>query len=474
MSFAGRKLHFIGIGGAGMSGLALVAARLGATVTGSDRAPSSYTERLAAAGIAVQIGHAADQVPDSAEVVVSTAIDEANPELVRARELGLTLLHRGGFLAELAAQKRCIAVAGTHGKTTTTAMIAHVFAASGESASFFVGGEVKIDGASTNAGWGDGEWVVVEADESDRSFLKLRPEIAVVTNVELDHHSTYAGKADLFVSFREFCGHADALVLWRGQPELTGLVAPGQRSLGFAIAGQSVGSNAANGAHNGDLVARDLRESEVPGGGVQFELVTEDSVLPVSLGVRGAHNVQNALAAIAALAAAGIAVEDAVSALANFAGVGRRFEFVGTTPGGALLYDDYAHHPTEVTAALRTARDVARGRRVVAIFQPHLFSRTASLQHEFGAALALADAVCVLDVYAARERAADFPGVNGYLIAVAAADSASGRPVYWTPGPELARRAASDLLRAGDVCVTIGAGDVNRVGDALLDAKADR
>ncbi len=449
-----------------MSGLALVMRRLGAQVSGSDRERSSYTDRLAMAGVTVAIGHDAANVPAGAEVVVSTAIPEDNPELERAREMGLAVLHRSDLLAELAARKRCVAVAGAHGKTTTTAMIAHVLTECGRDPAYFVGGEVRVGGVTSNAGWGDGEWAVVEADESDRSFLKLSPEVAVVTNVELDHHSTYGGKAELFEAFREFCIGPRSLVLWRGQPGLAGLATGDQRVIGYAIDDDRDVPGAAVDASN-DLVAHDLTEPADVDVGTGFVVRIDGEEHVCQLRVRGRHNVQNALAAVAATGLAGVGTADALAALESFGGVGRRFELLGEESHGARVYDDYAHHPTEVAAALRTARTSAGDGRVVAVFQPHLYSRTRSLARAFGQALALADAVCVLDVYPARERASDYPGVSGYMVATATADARRGLPVYWTPTHELAGRALHGLLRAGDLCVTIGAGDITELGHEL-------
>lgn len=460
----GRKLHLIGIGGAGMSGLALIAHRLGASVTGSDRSASSYTDRLAGAGIEVAIGHDAANLPAGADVVVSTAIDEANPELARARELGLSVLHRSDLLGELVAAKpRCIAVAGTHGKTTTTAMLAHMLAETGADPTFFVGGEVSVAGEVTNAHWGEGDIVVVEADESDGSFLKLSPEVAVVTNVELDHHSTWGGGIDqLFEAFAKFTEPARASVVWRGQPRLAEL-APASRTSGFAIEGG--GEFVA-----GDLVARRIQTPADPAAGVSFDLVHPGGELPVTLGVRGEHNVLNALAALAALGACAIDLTDAAAALATFSGVARRFEPLGRSPQGARVYDDYAHHPTEVVAALKTAREAAAGGRVVAVFQPHLFSRTQSLARRFGAALALADVAIVMDVYPARELPEGFPGVTGWLVATATADARPGMRVLWQPTHADAAATLARELREGDLCVTIGAGDISALGHQLVAA----
>lgn len=449
-----RSFHLIGIGGAGMSGLALAAHELGATVSGSDRSASSYTERLEAAGVTVFIGHDAANLPADAEVVVSTAIGEGNPELAAARAAGRTVLHRSDLLRELVAMSSsCIAVAGTHGKTTTTAMIAHALHELGEDPSYFVGGEVEVGGVVTNAHVGGGEAVVVEADESDGSFLKLDPRVATITNVELDHHSTWGGGLDeLMAAFADFARPAETVVTWAGQPSLSEL--GGERGVSFGIG-------------SGDLAAAAVETPADPAAGSSFELDGQR----IQLGVRGDHNVLNALAALASLEAVGIDRSAAAAKLASFRGVGRRFEHVGTTSGGVEVYDDYAHHPTEVRAALTTARATAGDGRVVAVFQPHLYSRTDSLATEFGEALALADIAVVLDIYAAREDANDFPGVTGWLVATRTADARPGMPVLWQPTQEDALAALGRTLRAGDLCITIGAGDVFRLGRELLGTK---
>jgi UDP-N-acetylmuramate--alanine ligase len=436
-AFAGRSLHFIGIGGAGMSGLALVAHVLGARVTGSDQAESSYCPRLRAAGITPVIGHDAVNYPVGAEVVVSTAISEDNPELSAARAIGATVLHRGELLGEVSRLKRTIAVSGTHGKTTTASMAAHVLLECGREPAFLIGGELLT--AATNAGWGKGEWAVIEADESDRSFLELDRQVAVITNIELDHHSTYAGLGELQAAFAEFAAPADRRVLGPG--------------VQLPVEGVSFGID------EGDVRATRL---ELTPGGSRF---TVDGV-PVMLRVPGRHNVLNALAALAACRAAGIDPPEAAPALAGFAGASRRFEDRGTTAAGARVYDDYAHHPTEVRAALEAARTL-EPKRLIACFQPHLYSRTKKLAREFGRALALADVVVVMDVYPARERAEDFPGVSGLLVAAAAADAAGGRPVWWLPRSDDAKRMLTGELRNGDVLLTLGAGDVDRVARSL-------
>ena len=440
--FSGRGLHFVGIGGAGMSGLALVAAQLGASVTGSDQAESSYCERLRAAGIEPVNGHDASNVPDGAEVVVSTAIPEDNPELAAAREAGARVLHRGDLLGELSRMKRTIAVSGTHGKTTTASMAALALMETGREPAFVIGGELRA--AGTNAAWGAGEWAVIEADESDRSFLKLARDVAVVTNIELDHHSTYSRLSELEDAFAEFTRPAAVRVLG---PDVE---LPGEgESVTFGIDG-------------GALRAQDVT---LGAGSSRFRVGDAE----VELTVPGEHNVLNALAALAALRAAGVPVEEAAPALSKFSGAGRRFEHHGRTETGAEVYDDYAHHPTEVRATLEGARTLGP-RRLVAAFQPHLYSRTKMLAREFGRALALADLVVVLDVYRARERPEDFPGVSGYLIAETTADAAGGRPVWWLPQLEEAEKQLRGELGEGDLLVTIGAGNVDELAVRLAGA----
>jgi UDP-N-acetylmuramate--alanine ligase len=436
--WAGRKLHFVGIGGAGMSGLALVAHALGASVTGSDRAAGSpYAGTLRAAGIEPAIGHDAGNVPGSAEVVVSSAIPFDNRERVAARERGLRELHRADLLGELTRLRPTIAVTGTHGKTTTSSMLVHALRACGLDPGYLVGGAVRSTGS--NAGWGAGEWLVVEADESDRSLLKLSPAVAVLTNAELDHHTTYASQRDVDETFRTFLALADrAAVIW-DRPELLAL-APAELP----------------------LVAFDAAPELTPGGS-RFTL---DGVA-VELTVPGAHNARNAAAALTAARLAGADLAAAAAALRDFQGAGRRFERLGTSAEGALVVDDYAHHPTEVAATLEAARTLGP-RRVIAVFQPHLFSRTARQAAEFGTALAGADEVVVLDVYPARERAEDFPGVTGLLVAEAAADAAGGKPVAWMPEFEQAEAYLRGRVRDGDLVLTLGAGDVDALGRALV------
>jgi UDP-N-acetylmuramate--alanine ligase len=434
MSWSDRTLHFIGIGGAGMSGLALVSAELGAAVSGSDRSESSYTERLRRAGLEPVIGHDAGNVPAEAEVVVSTAISEQNPELAMARERGQRVLHRGELLAELCAEKRLIAIAGTHGKTTTAAMAGWALRRLGADPAFFLGGELPGAGAggeATNAVWGAGDWIVAEADESDASFLALRPEVAVVTNVELDHHARWSSRTELMAAFRQFVAAAAAVGL-PASPELDRLL-----------------------------------PDETPRSVLRFD---ESAPGPpdLELAVAGRHNLLNARAALAAVELAGLDLDTAATALADFPGVRRRLERIGRRDG-ALIYDDYAHHPTEVRAALEALRELGP-RRLIAVFQPHLYSRTKALSDQFGAALSLADEVGVLDVYPAREEpVGELAGVSGLDVAKAAADRAGGRPVWWLVDADRAEAALGPRLDEGDLLVTIGAGDIFRLAERLAE-----
>ena len=403
----GRRFWFVGIGGAGMSALALVARAWGAEVGGSDRARSSYVERLEAAGIQVAIGHDAASVPEGAEVVVSSAIGEDNPELEVTRARDAKTLRRGELLAELVAMRPSIVVAGAHGKTTTTGMIAFVLDRLGLDPAFLIGGEIpQLDG---NARAGEG-WLVAEGDESDRSLELLRPRIAVLTNVDLDHHATFASENEVRELFDRW----------------------------LALAPESVRAD--------ELEPVDLE-----------------------LALAGEHNRRNAAVALAALELTGVERDDAERVLPEFLGVGRRFERRGEARG-VTVYDDYGHHPREIAATLAAARDTAGSGRVLVLFQPHLYSRTRHLAHELAHALAAADAVAVTSVYAAREE--PVAGVEGRLVVEALAAERPGMPLAWTPELEDAVRFVSRRVRPGDLVLTIGAGDIERAGPLLLEELA--
>jgi UDP-N-acetylmuramate--alanine ligase len=440
--WAGRQLHFVGVGGAGLSAYARAARALGASVTGSDQAASAFSQALAADGVLdAAIGHSAQNLPagEGIEVVCSAAIPAENVERVAAAARGLALLPRAALLGELSALRRTIAVAGAHGKTTTASMIASVLRAGGLDPGYLIGGILRETGR--NGDWGSGEWLIVEADESDRSLLSLQAEIAVLTNVELDHHDAFGSLVELEAVYREFLDGPREAVIW-DRPELLALRA-------------------------GPHVAYDVAQATLDDGHASFDW---DGVA-VQLGLAGIHNARNAAAALSVARLVGISAADGASALSAFRGSARRFERLGSSAAGAEVYDDYAHHPTEIAATLAGARTLAPS-RLIAVFQPHLYSRTRALAREFGAALAGADVVVVLDVYAARERASDFPGVSGLAIAEATADASAGRPTYWMPDRAAAERLAGELAGAGDVLVVMGAGDVDELGRRLVAEEA--
>ena len=445
--WTGRRLHFVGVGGAGMSGYARVAHTLGAEVSGSDAVLGEYLRRLAEDGIlTASIGHAASNVPagEDVELIYSSAVPAVNPERAAARERGLPERPRAELLAELSALRRTIAVAGTHGKTTTASMIAHALRAAGAEPGWLIGG--NVEGGLSNAEWGRGSWLVVEADESDRSMLSLDVEIAVLTNVEMDHHASFASLGELREAFREFLGAARAAVVVWDRPELLALTDPESfRERGVAV------------------VAYDVPEPTLVPGGSRFDWRGEE----VRLTVPGSHNALDAAGALEAVRLTGTALAPAIESLEHFHGAGRRFQLLGLSAGGARVYDDYAHHPTEIAATLAGARTL-EPTRLIAVFQPHLYSRTERLAADFGVALAAADLVAVLELYPARERAEDHPGVSAIAIAEAAADAAGGRPVYWLPRFTDARPVLGDLLTHGDVCVVMGAGDVDSLARSLL------
>ncbi len=424
-----------------MSGYARAAHTLGASVSGSDQTSTSYLERLRAEGVLdARIGHAAENVPAGAEVelVHSSAVPVGNPERRAARERGLADRPRAELLGELTALRRTIAVAGAHGKTTTSAMLVRILAAAGMDPGWLVGSSAGR--GLENSHWSEGEWLVVEADESDCSMLSLHVEIALLTNVELDHHASFATLEELREAFREFLAGAPQAVIW-DRPDLRVL-------------------------RDGPAVFYDLADWRPCEQGSVFAWRGHE----VRLAVPGAHNALNAIGALEAARLAGAEAQSAIAGLAGFEGAGRRFQPLGRSAGGALLYEDYAHHPTEIAATLAAARTLGP-KRLVAVFQPHLYSRTELLGEEFGAALAQADVVVVLDVYPARERAEDYPGVSGLTLVRATQAHADGRQVLWTPGFEEAEAALSEVLEPGDLCVVMGAGDVDRLGHRL--ARAD-
>ncbi len=469
--WSGRRLHFVGVGGAGMSGYARAAHALGAQVSGSDRADSPYLARLRADGVLeASLGHDAAAVPagEDVEVVYSSAVPAENPERAAARERGLRERPRAELLGELTELRRTIAVAGTHGKTTTASMLVHALRAARLEPGWLVG--APVGGGLANAEWGTGEWLVVEADESDRSMLSLDVDVAVLTNVELDHHATFRSLAELRDTFREFLARAcSAIVVWDRLEllELTRQPVTVRAAEELFPPAQLVRLPSSHPRfteppRDVEVVAYDVPAPTLTTGGSRFAWRDHE----VRLVVPGAHNALNAVGALEAALRAGADPLRAIAGVEGFTGAGRRFQRLGATPRGAVVYDDYAHHPTEVAATLSAARTLEH-RRLVVVFQPHLYSRTALLAREFGRALAAADVVVVLDVYPARERAEDHPGVSGLLIAQATADAAGGLPVHWLPTFADAEPVLRGLLGEGDLCVVMGAGDVDALGRRL-------
>ena len=455
-----ERVHFVGIGGAGMSGIAEILLNYQLKVSGSDLEGSETTERLEALGARIAIGHSAGNIDRADLVVISSAVPAGNEEVMAARRRGVPVVRRAQMLAELMRLKYGVAVAGTHGKTTTTSLIGTVLTDAGLDPTVIVGGRLRVSG--TGARYGSSDYLVAEADEFDRSFLDLAPVIAVITNIDVDHLDTYRDLADIQDAFARFAGR----VPFFGQVIACADDA-NVRDLLPRLADRRI-------VTYGFEQGADLRALEVSptGTGVRFE-VADAGLGPLGvleLPMPGRHNVLNALAAVAVARAVGLDFEAAARALSRFRGIHRRFERVGQWRGATVI-DDYAHHPTEVEATLRAAREVlapggngARTVRIHAVFQPHLFSRTRDLADDFGRALLFADNVLVADIYPSRER--PIPGVDAGLVVAAAA--AAGHPSISGCGPW---QAAADRLRSevgeGDLVLTLGAGDIYRLAHRL-------
>jgi UDP-N-acetylmuramate--alanine ligase len=451
------KVHFAGIGGAGMSAIARIMLARGVPVSGSDAKPSDMLSVLAGLGADVHVGHDAANLGGADTLVVSTAIRADNPELAEARRRGLRVLHRAAALASVMIGKRVVAVAGTHGKTTTTAMLTTILLKSGADPGYAIGGLLAETGLG--AAWGAGDTFVAEADESDRSFLLLSPDAAIITNIEADHLDNYTGLAEIestFAAFTRRLPPGGLLVLCADHP--------GTRALAAAVAGQPLREVSYGAAADADYMISDVRPA---GMGIGFTVTarggTASAGQRVDLAVPGRHNVLNATAALAAAAELGVPVPQAAAGLAAYRGALRRLEVKGEAAGVRVL-DSYAHHPTELTADLHAARDIAGPGRVIAVFQPHLYSRTRIFAAEFGAALGLADLVFVLDIYPAREDPE--PGVTGQLVADAVP---AGRARY-LPAAGAVPQAVAAAARPGDVVLTMGAGDVTNLGPLLVGA----
>ena len=442
--------HFIGIGGVGMSGLAKILLEKGYKVSGSDLAANETTSKLSSLGATVFHGHHPEHLPASVErVVVSSAIKENNPELQKARALGLSIISRGELLAELMAREKGIAVAGSHGKTTTSSMIAWCLEKNGWDPTIVVGGEVTNIG--DNAKLGRGEYMVAEADESDGSFLKLNPYIAVVTNVEDDHLDHYGTFDNIVTAFADFLA----------------LVPP----TGFSVVGTDSPVTKALAKEQPKVITYGF-DAEADYRAVQLQLTENHSKATVQykgtylgtleLKMPGKHNIGNALATVAVCLELGLSFGEITEALASFQGAKRRFQHLGTA-GDIKVVDDYAHHPTEISATLAAAKQL-EPRILWAVFQPHRFSRTHQLYQEFGKAFKDADQVVITDIYAAVE--SPIPGVSAEII-VKAIEEEGGKVVY-LPGQQEIVTYLRDHCGPGDMVLTLGAGDIWQVGSKLL------
>ncbi|MFD4986330.1 UDP-N-acetylmuramate--L-alanine ligase [Streptomyces sp. NPDC058374] len=451
--------HFIGIGGAGMSGIAKILAQRGARVAGSDAKESATAAALRALGATVHIGHAAGHLADdTTAVVVSSAIRPDNPELARAAELGVPVVHRSDALAALMDGTRPIAVAGTHGKTTTTSMLAVSLAALGVDPSYAIGGDLDVPGS--NALHGTGEIFVAEADESDRSFHKYAPEVAVVLNVELDHHANYASIEEIHESFETFAAR-----IVPGGTLVISADHDGARELTRRLAAK--GLDGVTVRTYGEAADADVRVLSIVPHGLRSEVTVriDGTELTFAVSVPGRHYALNAVAALTAAVALGVPAAEMAPAIAAYTGVKRRLQLKGEAAGVQVI-DSYAHHPTEMTADLEAIRGAVQAdARLLVLFQPHLFSRTQELGKEMGQALGLADASVVLDIYPARED--PIPGVTSALIVDAA--RAAGAEVTALADRSAAASVLAGMAKPGDLVLTMGAGDVTELGPDILD-----
>jgi UDP-N-acetylmuramate--alanine ligase len=453
-----QRVHFIGIGGIGMSGIAEILLTMGYAVSGSDLRGSATTERLERLGATICIGHAAANAAASDVVVTSSAVAKDNPEVLEARTRKIPVIQRAEMLAELMRLKYGIAIAGMHGKTTTTTMVAAVLAGGGLDPTVVVGG--RVDAFGSNARLGKSQYLVAEADESDRSFLLLPPILAVVTNLDREHMDAYADMADVencFVDFMDKVPFYGAVTACVDDARLrTILPRVRRRVYTYGLSAEA------------DFRLRMLpsgKGSSGEGSHARFEINARGLVLgPFDLHVPGRHNVLNATAAVAIGVQLGLAPEKIAAGLATFRGVDRRFHIRGTERGVTVI-DDYGHHPTEIRATLQAARECGYG-RVLVLFQPHRYTRTRDLMKEFAGAFADADAVQVLDIYAASEQPIE--GITGEAFAAAVQAKNGGRVTYAASMTEAAQRLAADA-RPGEMILTLGAGSVSQAGPLLLE-----
>jgi len=452
-------VHFVGIGGSGMSGIAEVMLSLGYAVQGSDLKPNKQTKRLENQGATVFISHASDNIQDADAVVVSSAVDEANPEVAAAREQLMPVVSRAEMLAELMRFRYSIAVAGTHGKTTTTSLIASVLAEGGLDPTFVIGGRLKS--ANANARLGQGDYLVAEADESDASFVHLKPMLAVVTNIDADHMSTYDGDIEKlksgFIKFLRNLPFYGLAVVCIDDPGVNDVIADIGRSV------TSYGTN-----EDADFRAINIIFDAAT---TEFDVVRKSSedILHIKLQLPGMHNVRNALAAIAVANELQISNAAVAKSLEEFEGIDRRFQCMGnikTAAGTIMLVDDYGHHPTEIAATLSAARSGWPDKRVVLVFQPHRYSRTRDLMDDFATVLSDADVLVLLNVYAAGEE--PITGADGQAMARAVRARGSVEPVF-IESLDALQPVLLDLLEDDDLLLTMGAGDIGAYAARLPD-----
>ena len=453
-------VHFIAVGGSGMNGVAAMMLELGLRVSGSDRQESGYLTSLRARGARIHLGHRGEQLGDASTVVVSSAIRADNPELVEARRRGLRVLHRSAALGSLMLRRRGVAVAGTHGKTTTTAMIATVLAGCGFDPSYVIGG--SLTGTGSGGHLGGGEVFVVEADESDGSFLQYPAEVAVVTNVDPDHLSNWGTAQRYADGFERFAAAPGVALLVVSADD------PGAVALTAAVRRRPRPPHIVTFGASEDSDVR-IEGASYAGTGSNFRLVHRDRGGPVTLGVPGSYNVLNAAAAYAAATWLGAPEPRVRAELSAFAGTNRRFQLVGTADG-VRIFDDYAHHPTEVAHTVAAARTAAGQGRVVVCFQPHLFTRTRDFWRPLAQALEPADEAVVMDVCGDRED--PIAGVDGHLVAAAVGPGTAH--VSYEPQWAAAAPLVASVARPGDLVVTVGCGDVTKVAPLILEALVQR
>ncbi len=465
-----HRLHVVGVGGPGMSAVAIALAEMGHIVSGTDLREHAVLERVRAAGVDVYIGHDRSLVRGVDAVTASTAIPARNIELDEARSTGVTVLSRAGMLASICAQAKSLAVAGTHGKTTTTSMLMMILVQAGMRPSFVVGGDVTDVG--TGAQWTSGEWLVVEADESDGTHLELPLHGTILTNVEADHLDHYGSFEAIVAGFDTYLGQIAGPKVVCGDDPIGAALAARHGGLTYGLGERcdvrAVDVRASSGSFVFDIVRQRFgvgRPDDGPDDGpVEVERLGE-----IALPMRGVHNVVNATGAAAMALAVGVSFSDIADALARFGGVARRFDIRGVDDG-ATFVDDYAHLPSEIDAVIRAARDSGDGwQRVVAVFQPNRYNRIAEMWHEYALAFTGADVVVLTDIYASGT--VPIPGVTGKLVVNAVTEADSGRRVVWLPGRDDLVAFLAREVRNGDVCISMGCGDIASLPSEVLDAR---